>query len=111
MEALVRGENDGAAIVATTATPVSIDLTDYAGRYVKIWGDQDFRFVFRPDATPTFNNTVPAAVGSANIPDEVAAGVTGVQRVVTTANPHLTLQGISMDSTVKIKPTSEKVGP
>ncbi len=109
MEALVRGLNEGASIDATTSAAVSIDLTAYVGRYVKFWGTEDFHFVFRESATATIDLTIPKAVGSANIPETVAGGFAGVHRVVTAGAPHLVLKGVSADSDVRIKPTSEVV--
>lgn len=111
-ESLVRGTTKGYRHDAvTTATTIKVDLSAWAGRYVKIRSDQDLYFNFNPDNTGDLDLTVGVkAVDSDDIPDAVAAGLAGVQRHVSPAEPWIFLRAISAQANVTIKPTSENVG-
>ena len=130
MADIVMGTPEGIrwATAITSAASTSFDLTSWAGRYVKIYVDQNCYFAFsskaHDDATgpgdlqlsgnvalgarTTLSTGVNA--GYKVVADDIDSGSTGVQRVVDPKYPFLLLRAKSTSTAlVKIKPTSDVV--
>lgn len=112
MESAVKGINEGYRndSVGTSST-VKVDLSAWAGRYVKIYSDQDLYFCFFKNGTEgdlVVSGSV--AVGTKGVADSVGAGYPGVQRMVSVEEPWVYLRAISAAAKVVIKPTSDVVG-
>lgn len=109
-EVLVKTKNAGIIVEADAGTPVAVDLSDWAGYYVKIYClAQDCYFNFAAsDETPALNYDTVTTGAEADVADALEAGPRGVQTVVDPNEPFLILEPASGTGVgIIIKPKSD----
>jgi len=109
-EILVKTPNTGIIVSPDTGTPVAVDLSEFVGRYVKIYcPTQDFYFNFAADDdSPTLNRTTDTTGAEADVADACDAGLKGTQTVVDPDEPFLIVEpAAGTNVPIIIKPKSD----
>lgn len=110
-EVLAFGQSQGYVNTAVGTSPVYVDLTPYAGCYVKVqflgedgelaWGAADAFSVQTGDTGGT--------IDTPGVPERVTDSEQGVHRLVPPRTPWAAIFTVSGTTTVRIFPTSQKV--
>lgn len=107
MEIPAKAFNQGIVATSLGTTPEYFDLTAWARGYIKVWCDEDVYVNVGAATGFAFTLTDTSNIAAANIPDQVASGAAGWQRVIPPGTPWLGVRTVSASgATLFIKPVS-----